>query len=41
MDYLLYSRKISIDKEGKIGWISYPDQVNELLKNKNLFWSKI
>ena len=24
IDYLLYSGKISIDKEGKIGWIYYP-----------------
>ena len=26
IDYLLYSRKISIDREGKIGWIYYPKQ---------------
>jgi phage pi2 protein 07 len=25
IDYLLYSRKISIDAEGKIGWIYYPE----------------
>ncbi len=24
IDYLLYSSKISIDKDGKIGWIYYP-----------------
>ncbi len=24
IDYLLYSRKISVDREGKIGWIRYP-----------------
>ncbi|MEK6932893.1 MAG: hypothetical protein AABW56_03815 [Nanoarchaeota archaeon] len=41
IDYLLYSRKISIDKIGKIGWIYYPDKVKQLLKNKNLFWSKL
>ena len=41
IDYLLYSRKISIDREGKIGWIYYPKQVKELLKNKNLFWRKL
>ena len=40
IDYLLYSRKISIDKEGKIGWIYYPESVNKLLKNKHLFWRK-
>ena len=38
IDYLFYSRKISIDSEGKIGWISYPGSVNERIKNKNLFW---
>ena len=25
IDYLLYSSKISIDKEGKIGWVYYPE----------------
>tara|TARA_Y100000034_G_C6844755_1_gene382556 strand:+ start:88 stop:357 length:270 start_codon:yes stop_codon:yes gene_type:complete len=40
IDYLLYSRKISVDKEGKIGWIFYPEKVEKLLKDKNLFWSK-
>jgi hypothetical protein len=25
INYLLYSGKISIDKEGKIGWIYYPE----------------
>lgn len=24
IDYLLYSGKISLDKEGKMGWIYYP-----------------
>lgn len=40
IDYLLYSRKISIDSEGKIGWIHYPENKNDHIKNKNLFWSK-
>ncbi len=39
IDYLLYSRKISIDAEGKIGWIYYPESVKEKIKNKHLFWS--
>jgi len=39
IDYLLYSRKISIDDEGKIGWIYYPESVNEKIKNKKLFWN--
>ena len=37
IDYLLHSRKISIDSEGKLGWIFYPDDVKELLKHKHLF----
>lgn len=40
IDYLLYSRKISIDAEGKIGWIFYPEKNNEHIKNKSLFWKK-
>ena len=41
IDYLLYSNKISIDSEGKIGWIYYPNDVKIILKNKHLFYSKI
>ena len=40
IDYLIYSRKISIDSEGKIGWIHYPENKKDLIKNKELFWSK-
>ena len=40
IDYLIYSRKISIDSEGKIGWIYYPDKVQEHIKHKELFWNK-
>ena len=36
IDYLLYSRKISIDSEGKIGWIYYPDSANFYFKRKEL-----
>jgi len=39
IDYLLYSRKISIDSEGKLGWIYYPKSVSEKIKNKHLFWT--
>ncbi|MBI2653563.1 hypothetical protein HYX02_02005 [Candidatus Woesearchaeota archaeon] len=39
IDYLLYSGKVSVDSEGKIGWIFYPESVNERIKNKHLFWS--
>jgi len=38
MDYLLYSGKISVDAEGKIGWIYYPGKVEQDLKFKHLFW---
>jgi len=41
VDYLLYSRKISVDSEGKIGWISYPESVDKRIKNKHLFWNSI
>lgn len=40
IDYLLVSRKISVDSEGKIGWIHYPDNVEELLKKTHLRWRK-
>ena len=36
IDYLLYSRKISIDTEGKIGWIYYPEQAGYYHKRKDL-----
>lgn len=38
IDYLLYSRKISIDAEGKLGWIFYPKSVDARIKHKELFW---
>lgn len=37
IDYLLESGKISIDSEGKIGWIYYPEKVKELLEKRHLF----
>ena len=36
IDYLLQSRKISIDTEGKIGWIFYPELARKWLKRKDL-----
>ncbi len=36
LDYLVYSRKISIDAEGKIGWIYYPDSAEWYHKRANL-----
>ena len=36
IDYLLYSRKISIDAEGKIGWIYYPEMTRKYYGRKDL-----
>jgi hypothetical protein len=36
IDYLLYSNKISIDSEGKIGWIFYPDKVQTYLERMDI-----
>jgi hypothetical protein len=33
IDYLLDSKKISCDSEGKIGWIFYPNEVKKYLNN--------
>jgi len=40
-DYLLYSEKIALDKEGKIAWIWNPEGVKKYMNRPNLFWSKI
>mgnify|MGYP001571065897 CR=1 FL=1 len=37
-DYLCYSGKISIDAEGKIGWIHYPEKAKGFEQKKRLFW---
>lgn len=36
IDYLIYSRKISIDEEGKMGWIYYPDSARRYYERKDL-----
>ena len=36
IDYLLYSRKISVDSEGKIGWIHYPELTKKYSKREDL-----
>lgn len=41
IDYLLYSGKISIDAEGKIGWIYYPERAKRSLHQKHLFWKQL
>lgn len=38
IDYLLVSGKISVDTEGKIGWIFYPQESEKRLKNAHLIW---
>ena len=38
IDYLLISGKISVDAEGKIGWIFYPKEAEARLKKAHLFW---
>ncbi len=40
IDYLLYSGKISIDAEGKIGWIYYPESVKKYKDRKDLSWKE-
>jgi len=40
LDYLIVSGKVSVDAEGKIGWIYYPEHVEKLLKKTHLFWRK-
>ncbi len=36
INYLLYSKRISIDSEGKIGWIYYPEMARKYYNQKNL-----
>jgi hypothetical protein len=38
VDYLLYSGKIAVDSEGKIGWIWNPKLVKKYLKKTDLEW---
>lgn len=38
LDYLSYSGKIAVDREGKIGWIWDPEGVKKYLKRKDLSW---
>jgi len=36
IDYLLYSKKIAVDKEGKIAWVWDPEGARKYLKRKDL-----
>lgn len=38
LDYLIHSGKVSVDAEGKIGWVFYPEIVEKYLKRKDLEW---
>jgi len=38
LTYLYQSGKISVDAEGKIGWIFYPERVKERSKKGHLVW---
>ncbi len=38
INYLLYSGKIAVDSEGKIGWIWDPEGVEKALKKPHLIW---
>jgi hypothetical protein len=40
LDYLIVSGKVSVDSEGKIGWIFYLGEVEKRLKKTHLFWRK-
>ena len=40
IDYLLISGKISVDSEGKIGWIFYPEESEKRLKKAHLIWRR-
>ncbi len=40
IDYLLYSGKIAVDAEGKIGWIWDPEGTRAYMKKTNLRWDK-
>lgn len=36
IDYLLYSGKISIDNEGKVGWVYYPELARKYYQRTDL-----
>jgi hypothetical protein len=38
IDYLLYSNKIAVDKEGKICWTYNPEGVKKYLSKPHLIW---
>jgi len=40
IDYLLYSKRIAVDKEGKIAWVWDPEGVKKYLRKKHLVWQE-
>lgn len=38
LNYLYDSHKVSIDADGKIGWIWNPELAKKYMKKKHLFW---
>ena len=40
IDYLFHTNKISIDSEGKIGWIYYPKEARYFYNKADLAWKK-
>lgn len=40
IDYLIYSKRIAIDREGKIAWIWDSDGVEDYLRKKHLLWKE-
>ncbi|MGM5485310.1 MAG: hypothetical protein ACQEP1_05570 [Nanobdellota archaeon] len=36
IEYLIYSGKVSIDSEGKVGWIYYPEMAKRYYDDKEL-----
>jgi len=38
IDYLIYSKRIAVDREGKIAWVWDPEGVEKYLKKKHLIW---
>ena len=39
VDYLIYTRRVAVDSEGKIGWIWDPEGVERYLNKPHLAWN--
>ena len=38
IDYLVEHHRVSIDAEGKLGWVYYPEMAREYFARKDLAW---